>query len=117
ALARGQRLDPDAVTTSSVIDESQEGEAEIIARERAVVCGLGVVEAVFTRFDWRTRVRTKVSDGDAIAAHGVEHEGVRRGSDRGGRRGGDRARSGGGAAGGRAHGAELPVAPVRDRDA
>jgi len=36
-----------------------------------VVCGLGVVEAVFTRFDWRTRVRTKVSDGDPIAAGGV----------------------------------------------
>jgi len=52
------------VTTSSVIEETQEAEAEIIARERAVVCGLGVVEAVFTRFDWRTRVRTKVSDGD-----------------------------------------------------
>ena len=33
------------VTTSSVIDETQEAEAEIIARERAVVCGLGVVEA------------------------------------------------------------------------
>ena len=58
-------------TTSSVIDETQEGEAEIIARERAVVCGLGVVEAVFTRFDWRTRVRMKVSDGDPKAADGV----------------------------------------------
>jgi nicotinate-nucleotide pyrophosphorylase (carboxylating) len=51
-------------TTASVIEETQEAEAEIIARERAVVCGLGVVEAVFTRFDWRTRVRSKVSDGD-----------------------------------------------------
>src|SRR5262249_3218201 len=50
------------VTTSSVIEETQEAEAELIARERAVVCGLGVVEAVFTRFDWRTRVRMKVSD-------------------------------------------------------
>ena len=86
------------VTTSSVIDETQEAEAEIIARERAVVCGLGVVEAVFTRFDWRTRVRMKVSDGDPIAAR---------------RRRGDRARAGGGAAGGRTDGAELPPAPVR----
>ena len=59
------------VTTSSVIEETQEAEAEIIARERAVVCGLGVVEAVFTRFDWRTRVRMKVSDGDPIAPDGV----------------------------------------------
>ena len=59
------------VTTSSVIDETQEAEAEIIARERAVVCGLGVVEAVFTRFDWRTRVRMKVSDGDPISPGGV----------------------------------------------
>jgi nicotinate-nucleotide pyrophosphorylase (carboxylating) len=54
------------VTTASVIDESQEAEADIIAGERAVVCGLGVVEAVFTRFDWRTRVRMKVADGDPV---------------------------------------------------
>jgi nicotinate-nucleotide pyrophosphorylase (carboxylating) len=55
------------VTTGAVIDESQEAEADIIARERLVVCGLGVVEAVFMRFDWRTRVRTKVADGDPVA--------------------------------------------------
>jgi nicotinate-nucleotide pyrophosphorylase (carboxylating) len=54
------------VTTSSVIDETQEAEGDIIANERAVVCGLGVVEAVFTRFDWRTRLRMKVSDGDPV---------------------------------------------------
>jgi nicotinate-nucleotide pyrophosphorylase (carboxylating) len=54
------------VTTASVIDETQEAEADIIAGERAVVCGLGVVEAVFTRFDWRTRVRMKVADGDPV---------------------------------------------------
>ena len=52
------------VTSQSVIDETQEAEADIVARERAVVCGLGVVEAVFTRFDWRTRVRMKLADGD-----------------------------------------------------
>jgi nicotinate-nucleotide pyrophosphorylase (carboxylating) len=56
------------VTTASVIDETQEAEADIIAGERSVVCGLGVVEAVFTRFDWRTRVRMKVSDGDPVLA-------------------------------------------------
>ena len=71
-------------------------------RERAVVCGLGVVEAVFTRFDWRTRVRMKVADGDPVAP---------------GDGGGDRARAGGGAAGRRADGAELPAAPVGDRHA
>jgi nicotinate-nucleotide pyrophosphorylase (carboxylating) len=54
------------VTTASVIDEAQEAEADIVAGERLVVCGLGVVEAVFTRFDWRTRVRTKVADGDPV---------------------------------------------------
>lgn len=54
------------VTSAAVIDESQEAEAEIVSRERAVVCGLGVVEAVFTRFDWRTRVRMKVADGDPV---------------------------------------------------
>jgi nicotinate-nucleotide pyrophosphorylase (carboxylating) len=55
------------VTSASVIDETQEAEADIVARERAVVCGLGVVEAVFTRFDWRTRVRMRVTDGDPVA--------------------------------------------------
>jgi nicotinate-nucleotide pyrophosphorylase (carboxylating) len=55
-------------TTASVIDETQEAEGDIVAGERAVVCGLGVVEAVFTRFDWRTRVRMKVADGDPVAA-------------------------------------------------
>ena len=55
------------VTTASVIDETQEAEGDIIAGERLVVCGLGVVEAVFTRFDWRTRVRMKVADGDPVA--------------------------------------------------
>jgi nicotinate-nucleotide pyrophosphorylase (carboxylating) len=52
------------VTSASVIDETQEAEADLIARERAVVCGLGVVEAVFTRFDWRTRLRMRLADGD-----------------------------------------------------
>jgi len=51
------------VTSASVIEETQEAEADIVARERAVVCGLGVVEAVFTRFDWRTRVRMRLADG------------------------------------------------------
>ncbi|HVU49481.1 MAG TPA: carboxylating nicotinate-nucleotide diphosphorylase [Polyangia bacterium] len=55
------------VTSASVIDETQEAEADIISRERAVVCGLGLMEAVFTRFDWRTRVRAKVADGDPVA--------------------------------------------------
>jgi nicotinate-nucleotide pyrophosphorylase (carboxylating) len=55
------------VTSASVIDETQEAEADIIAGERAVVCGLGLMEAVFTRFDWRTRVRAKVADGDPVA--------------------------------------------------
>lgn len=52
------------VTTGAVIDETQEAEAEIVVGEKAVVCGLGVLEAVFTRCDWRTRVRMKVADGD-----------------------------------------------------
>ncbi len=81
--------------------ETQEAEADIIARERAVVCGLGIVEAVFTRFDWRTRVRMRVA---------------RRRSDRARRRGGGGARAGGGAPRRRTHGAELPAAPVGDRD-
>jgi nicotinate-nucleotide pyrophosphorylase (carboxylating) len=54
-------------TTASVIDETQEAEGDIVVAERAVVCGLGVVEAVFTRFDWRTRVRMKVADGDPVS--------------------------------------------------
>jgi nicotinate-nucleotide pyrophosphorylase (carboxylating) len=55
------------VTSAAIIDETQEAEADIVAGERAVICGLGLMEAVFTRFDWRTRVRAKVSDGDPVA--------------------------------------------------
>jgi nicotinate-nucleotide pyrophosphorylase (carboxylating) len=55
------------VTSASIIDETQEAEADIVSRERAVVCGLGLMEAVFTRFDWRTRFRAKVADGDPVA--------------------------------------------------
>ena len=47
------------VTSAALIDEGQEAEADIIAKERLVVCGLGIAEAVFTRFDWRTRMRTR----------------------------------------------------------
>ena len=54
------------VTSASVIDEGQEAEADIIAKERLVVCGLGIAEAVFTRFDWRTRLRSRVADGDPV---------------------------------------------------
>ena len=54
-------------TTTAVIEETQEAEADIVVREKAVICGLGVLEAVFTRFDWRTRVRMKISDGDPAA--------------------------------------------------
>ena len=55
------------VTSAAIIDETQEAEADIIAGERAVICGLGIMEAVFTRFDWRTRVRAKVADGDPVS--------------------------------------------------
>jgi len=88
------------VTTASVIEEAQEAEADITSRDRVVVCGLGVVEAVFTRFDWRTRVRMKVADGDPS----------RRG------RWWQRARPAAALLAGEAHGAELLAAPVRDRD-
>ena len=54
------------VTSASVIDDGQEAEADIIAKERLVVCGLGIAEAVFTRFDWRTRLRARVADGDPV---------------------------------------------------
>jgi nicotinate-nucleotide pyrophosphorylase (carboxylating) len=54
-------------TSAAIIDETQEAEADIVAGERAVVCGLGIMEAVFTRFDWRTRVRAKVADGDPVS--------------------------------------------------
>lgn len=54
------------VTTAAVVDEGQEAEADIIAKERLVVCGLAIAEAVFTRFDWRARLRTRAADGDLV---------------------------------------------------
>jgi len=67
------------VTSQAVVDETQEAEAEIVVREKAVVCGLGVVEAVFTRFDWRTRVRMKVADGDPVTGSAGARGGAARG--------------------------------------
>ena len=54
------------VTSAALVDDGQEAEADIIAKERLVVCGLGIAEAVFTRFDWRTRLRARVADGDPV---------------------------------------------------
>ena len=53
-------------TTAAVVDDGQEAEADIVAKERLVVCGLGIAEAVFTRFDWRARLRARVADGDPV---------------------------------------------------
>ena len=66
-LAREEDVGRGDATTTAVIEETQEAEADIVVREKAVICGLGVLEAVFTRFDWRTRVRMKISDGDPAA--------------------------------------------------
>jgi nicotinate-nucleotide pyrophosphorylase (carboxylating) len=54
------------VTSAAVIDDGQEAEADVVAKERLVVCGLGIAEAVFSRFDWRTRLRARVADGDPV---------------------------------------------------
>ncbi len=54
------------VTTEALIPPQQEAEAEVVAQERLVVAGIGVLEAVFTRLDWRARVRGKHADGEAV---------------------------------------------------
>lgn len=59
------------VSTNCVMPVAKEGEVELIAKEKGIICGLQIFERVFTLLDPETEVRFEVKDGEEV------HEGER----------------------------------------
>ena len=55
------------ITSASVIDKDLVIDTVVLARQNAVVCGMKVLEAVFSAVDPSVRFRPVVKDGDLIA--------------------------------------------------
>ena len=54
------------VTTLATVPESARAEAEIVAKEEGILCGLGVARAVFERVDPAIGFEADAADGDAV---------------------------------------------------
>jgi nicotinate-nucleotide pyrophosphorylase (carboxylating) len=54
------------VTTEAVIDADASGSAVIVLKETGVVCGLGIVEAVFRALDEEIEVEALVEEGSLV---------------------------------------------------
>jgi nicotinate-nucleotide pyrophosphorylase (carboxylating) len=54
------------VTTEAVVDADATGSAVILLKEPGVVCGLGIVEAVFRALDEEIEVETLVDEGSLV---------------------------------------------------
>jgi nicotinate-nucleotide pyrophosphorylase (carboxylating) len=60
--------------TAALIPENALGRATVITRERAVICGIPYVDAVFARLDPRVRIGWQVAEGDLAAPNQVLFE-------------------------------------------
>jgi nicotinate-nucleotide pyrophosphorylase (carboxylating) len=54
------------VTTDSIVDAEADGSAELLVKEPGVVCGLGIVEAVFRALDPDLLVEMLVEEGTLV---------------------------------------------------
>src|SRR5919106_3498095 len=54
------------VTTEAVVDADASGSALILLKEPGVVCGLGVVEAVFRALDEEVEIEPLVDEGSLV---------------------------------------------------
>jgi nicotinate-nucleotide pyrophosphorylase (carboxylating) len=54
------------VTTESCVPEGTKGRARVIAKERLVLAGVDVFEAVFERVDPTVQIRREAAEGDAV---------------------------------------------------
>ncbi|MDD4956149.1 MAG: carboxylating nicotinate-nucleotide diphosphorylase [Candidatus Omnitrophica bacterium] len=54
------------ITSQAVLDRFLVADAVIIAREKGVICGMGVVERVFASVDYCLKFKPMVSDGDNV---------------------------------------------------
>ncbi len=66
--ALNQDLGRGDITTNTLVAASQKAEAEMVAREDLVVCGLPVMVEVFRLVDPRIRILPDKPDGDGIRA-------------------------------------------------
>ena len=60
--------------TAALIPENALGRATVITRERAIICGIPYVDAVFARLDPRVRIDWQVAEGDLAAPNQVLFE-------------------------------------------
>ncbi|MCP4870937.1 MAG: carboxylating nicotinate-nucleotide diphosphorylase [Proteobacteria bacterium] len=68
AAALREDLGHGDITTTAVVDPSTHGRAHVAARVPMVVCGLPVIEEVFSQVDGRSTVTRRVREGDAVDA-------------------------------------------------
>ncbi len=61
-------IDPEDITSNSIIRTEAEGEADLICKEEGVICGLQVFERVFHLIDKKVRIDFSVEDGDWVKA-------------------------------------------------
>lgn len=54
------------VSTNSVMPYAQAGEADLLAKQDGIICGLQIFARVFTLLDADVRVKLTVADGDAV---------------------------------------------------
>ncbi|MBF0380838.1 MAG: carboxylating nicotinate-nucleotide diphosphorylase [Magnetococcales bacterium] len=64
--ALAQDLGRGDITTNTLVPASQKAEAEMVAKEDFVVCGLPVMVEVFRQVDPRIRMLPDIPDGDGI---------------------------------------------------
>ncbi len=57
--------------TASLIPAGKRGNARVIAREAAILAGVGWFDAVFKTLDPSVKITWHAADGDAVAANGV----------------------------------------------
>jgi len=57
--------------TAALIPENQESEARIISQQKAVICGIDFVNAIYQHLDPKVVISWKVKDGDEIESNQV----------------------------------------------
>ena len=67
-LALDEDLGSGDLTTDALLGDDDPGQAEVVAKEELVLCGLDIVKRVFARIDGRVGCRTDCRDGDRVTA-------------------------------------------------
>lgn len=68
AIALSQDIGRGDITTNALVSPGQKAEAELVAKEDMVVCGLPVVAEVFRAVDSRIRMLPERPDGEGVLA-------------------------------------------------